>query len=110
MGVSLRARVLVGSAVNLYLPGFTIDALVAKNLIYFFGHVFVNATIYMAIIAVYEIIPEYTGRAWKTSRWSSTWTLETKRLAMVAMKQVYMWAEKRLPLEHWMRSLAMISR
>lgn len=45
-----------------------VDALLAKNMIFFFGHVFINASIYMAVIAVYEIIPEYTGRPWKTSR------------------------------------------
>jgi len=39
------------------LIAFGIDALLAKNLIYFFGHVFINTTIYMAVIAVYEIIP-----------------------------------------------------
>ena len=40
-----------------------VDALLAKNMIYFFGHVFINASIYMAVTAVYEIIPEYTGTA-----------------------------------------------
>ncbi len=34
----------------------------------FFGHIFINASIYMAAIAVYEIIPDYTGRCWKTTR------------------------------------------
>jgi cytochrome c oxidase subunit 1 len=55
------------SLINLYAPSFAIDPLLAKNMIYFFGHVFINTTIYMAVIAVYEIIPEYTGRSWKTS-------------------------------------------
>src|SRR5690606_35424787 len=32
------------------------------------GHVFINATIYMAVIAVYEILPRYTGRPWKTNK------------------------------------------
>jgi cytochrome c oxidase subunit 1 len=68
IGIVVGAAVLVISLINLYAPGFTIDPLLAKNMIYFFGHVFINATIYMAVIAVYEIIPEYTGRQWKTSR------------------------------------------
>ena len=56
-------------------PAFAIDPLLAKNMIYFFGHVFINATIYMAVIAVYEIIPEYTGRPWKTSRiFAAAWS------------------------------------
>jgi cytochrome c oxidase subunit 1 len=65
------------SAVNLYVPAFSIDPLLAKNLIYFFGHVFINTTIYMAVIAVYEIIPAYTGRPWKSNKallagWTAT--------------------------------------
>ena len=42
-----------------------------KNLIFFFGHVFINATIYMAVIGVYEIVPRYTGRPWKSAGRSS---------------------------------------
>lgn len=71
------AAILTITAVNLYAPSFGIDALLAKNLIYFFGHVFINATIYMAVIAVYEIVPSYTRRPWKTNKvllagWSAT--------------------------------------
>ncbi|MBZ0146747.1 MAG: cbb3-type cytochrome c oxidase subunit I [Pseudorhodoplanes sp.] len=71
------AVILTVTAVNLYMPSFAIDPLLAKNMIYFFGHVFINATIYMAVIAVYEIIPAYTRRPWKTSKvllagWAAT--------------------------------------
>jgi cytochrome c oxidase subunit I len=71
------ATVLVISGVNLYVPALGIDALLAKNLIYFFGHVFINTTIYMAVIAVYEIVPAYTGRPWKSNKvflagWTAT--------------------------------------
>lgn len=68
IGIVVGAAVLVASLVNLLVPGFAVDALLAKNMTYFFGHVFINASIYMAVIAVYEIIPDYTGRPWKTSR------------------------------------------
>ena len=68
IGIVVGAAVLISSLVNLLVPGFAVDALLAKNMIYFFGHVFINASIYMAVIAVYEIIPEYTGKPWKTSR------------------------------------------
>ncbi|MCP4780416.1 MAG: cytochrome c oxidase subunit I [Hyphomicrobium sp.] len=68
IGIVVGAAVLVCSLVNLLAPGFAVDALLAKNMIYFFGHVFINASIYMAVIAVYEIIPQYTGREWKTTR------------------------------------------
>jgi cytochrome c oxidase subunit I len=74
-GIVVGAAVLVISLINLYAPGFAIDPLLAKNMIYFFGHVFINASIYMAVIAVYEIIPEYTGRPWKTSRiFAAAWS------------------------------------
>jgi cytochrome c oxidase subunit 1 len=68
LGILVGAVVLVICLVNLYLPDFAPDALLVKNLIYFFGHVFINATIYMAVIGVYEIVPAYTGRPWRVSR------------------------------------------
>lgn len=68
LGIVVGAAVLVASLVHLLVPGFAVDALLAKNAIFFFGHVFINAAIYMAVIAVYEIVPEYTGRPWKSSR------------------------------------------
>lgn len=60
------AAVLVMSIINLFNPNFTMNPLIAKNLIYSFGHIFANAIIYMGCIAVYEIFPKYTGRPWKT--------------------------------------------
>lgn len=76
IGVVVGAAVLVASLVNLLVPGFEVDALLAKNMIFIFGHIFINASIYMAVIAVYEIIPEYTGKPWKTSRvFAISWTL-----------------------------------
>src|SRR5215831_6687009 len=75
IGIVIGAAVLVISLINLYAPSFAFDPLLAKNMIYFFGHVFINATIYMAVIAVYEIVPEYTGRPWKTSRiFAAAWS------------------------------------
>jgi cytochrome c oxidase subunit 1 len=68
LGILGGAVVLVMSLVNAYEPDFILSALVAKNLIYFFGHVFVNSSIYMAVIGVYELLPRYTGRPWSVSR------------------------------------------
>jgi cytochrome c oxidase subunit 1 len=66
------------------LPEIQIDTLWAKNLIYFFGHVFINATIYMAVIAVYELLPKYTGRPWKISRpFLSAWAASTIMVMIV---------------------------
>lgn len=68
LSILAGAVVLIMTLVNLYMPSVVFDALLMKNLIYFFGHVFINATIYMAVIGVYEILPLYTGRPWKISR------------------------------------------
>ena len=67
LGILAGAVVLVMSLVSIYL-GVAFDPLLMKNLIFFFGHVFINATIYMAVIGVYEIVPRYTGRPWTISR------------------------------------------
>jgi cytochrome c oxidase subunit 1 len=68
IGILAGAVVLVMSLVAVYVPSVTFDALLMKNLIFFFGHVFINATIYMAVIGVYEILPAYTKRPWVISR------------------------------------------
>jgi cytochrome c oxidase subunit I len=68
LGILAGAVVLVICLINLYVPAFALDALLVKNMIFFFGHVFINATIYMAVIGVYEIVPAYTCRPWKISR------------------------------------------
>lgn len=68
LGTLTGAVILVITLINLYFPALTINPLLAKNLIYFFGHVFINASIYMGVIAVYELLPLYAGRRWKVSR------------------------------------------
>lgn len=78
------ATIIVLSLVNLAVPSFEIDPLLAKNIIYFFGHVFINATIYMAVIAVYEILPRYTNRPWKSSRvFLAAWTASTTMVLVI---------------------------
>jgi len=75
LAILVGAVILTLSLVNVYVPAFAIDALLAKNLIYFFGHVFINSTIYMGVIAVYEILPRYSDRPWKSSRpFLAAWT------------------------------------
>jgi len=78
LGLISGATVLGISLINIAMPSFVIDPLLAKNMTYFFGHVFINATIYMTVIAVYEILPGYTGREWRASKlflWG--WTAST---------------------------------
>jgi len=84
IGTLAGAVILVLTLVNLYYPTMQIDALWAKNLIYFFGHVFINATIYMAVIAVYELLPKYTGRPWKVTRpFLAAWSASTLMVIIV---------------------------
>jgi len=84
LGITAGAAIVVMSLINLYVPGFAIDALLAKNLIMFFGHVFINATIYMAVIAVYEILPCYTGRPWKPNKaFLAAWSASTIMVMIV---------------------------
>ncbi len=83
-GLVAGATILTMMLVNLYLPSFAVDPLVAKNLIYFFGHVFINATIYMAVIAVYELLPRYTQRPWKANKvFLASWTASTVMVLII---------------------------
>lgn len=78
------ASILIMMIINLRFPAFSIDPLLAKNMIYFFGHTFINATIYMGIIAVYEILPRYTDRPWKSTRvFLAAWTASTIMVLIV---------------------------
>jgi len=48
--------------------GFQNDALLMKNLTFFFGHVLVNITMYLAVAITYEVLPRFAGRPWKVNR------------------------------------------
>ena len=84
LGILAGAVVLVMSLVNVFFPQVALNALVAKNLIYWFGHMYINATIYMGVIAVYELLPRYTGKPYPISRpflWS--WAVSTLFVVIV---------------------------
>jgi len=84
LGLLSGATVLVMSIVSALVPSFQVDALLAKNLIFFFGHVFINAAIYMCVIAVYEILPVYAGRPWKVGKpFLAAWTAATLMVVIV---------------------------
>ena len=85
LGTLGGAAIIIMSLINLYWPAFTIDPLFAKNMIYFFGHVFINATIYMAIIAVYHLLPRFSGRPWPSSNkpFLAAWTASTIMVLIV---------------------------
>ena len=66
--IAAGAVVLMMNLINLFIPSFSVDPLLAKNLTYAFGHIFANSIIYMAVIAVYEILPRATNRPWKSNK------------------------------------------
>lgn len=55
--------------IRVFVPDFSINALLAKNLTYFTGHMLVNIGIYLAAALLYTILPAYTGRPWKVARY-----------------------------------------
>jgi len=67
-GIAVGAIVLIMTIANLVSPSIAPDAMLMKHLIYFFGHVFINATIYSAVTAAYELLPKYTNRPWGISK------------------------------------------
>jgi cytochrome c oxidase subunit I len=44
-----------------------VDALLAKNFVYLFGHTLANLSIYMTVGLVFATLPVYTGREWRTT-------------------------------------------
>lgn len=48
---------------------FVNDALLMKNLTYFFGHTIANEMLYLGLAIIYELFPEVSGRP----KWKTTW-------------------------------------
>ena len=48
--------------------GFVANALLMKNLTFFFGHMMVHASMYLGVATVYEMLPRFSNRSWKTNR------------------------------------------
>ncbi len=70
--------VIIMNVITVLNPSFTFDPLLAKNLTFAFGHILANSTIYMAVIAVYEILSRSTGRPWKSNKpFLIAWTMST---------------------------------
>ena len=68
LGLVAGTVVLVMSLINVFFPSVELDPLLAKNLISWFGHMYANATIYMGVIVVYELLPRYSGKPYVVSR------------------------------------------
>lgn len=82
---------LVMNIINVLNPSFTVDPLMIKQLTYAFGHIFANSTIYMAVIAVYEILPRYTNRPWKSNKvFLIAWTMSTTFTLIIYLHHMLM--------------------
>lgn len=65
----VAGAIVIGTSIlNILNPAITMDPMLAKQLTFAFGHVFANSTIYMAVIAVYEVLSQYTKRPWKSNK------------------------------------------
>jgi len=58
-------------------PAMHYNALLEKNMIMLFGHTFANLTLYFMLGVIYELMPRFTGRPWKTNKvvvvaWNAT--------------------------------------
>lgn len=85
------ATVLIMNMITVVNTDVTFNPLLAKNLTYAFGHIFANATIYMAVIAVYEILSRYTNRPWKANKpFLIAWTMSTAFTMIVYPHHLFM--------------------
>jgi cytochrome c oxidase subunit I len=70
---------------------FTNDALLIKNLTFYFGHMLVNITMYFGVGMVYEIMPAYTGKPWKTNRLvAASWNIVLLLVMFAYLHHLYM--------------------
>jgi cytochrome c oxidase subunit 1 len=105
LGILGGAVVLAMCIVNAYVPSIALDALLIKNLIYFFGHTFINAAIYMAVIAVYELLPRYTGRPWELSR-PTLWAWAASTVMVLIVYPHHLLMDYVMP--HWMLAMGQV--
>jgi cytochrome c oxidase subunit 1 len=65
---AVGSAIVLGLLTRTYDAQVGLDALWAKNFVYFFGHEVANLTIYMGAAAAYVLVPRYAGRPWKTTK------------------------------------------
>lgn len=71
------AALLIMYVLQVFEPALNFDALMMKNMVMFFGHTLVNITLYCCTGWVYCLLPEFTGRPWKSDKivvlsWNAT--------------------------------------
>jgi cytochrome c oxidase subunit 1 len=62
-----------------------------KNLTFYFGHMLVNISMYFGVAMVYEVMPAYTGRPWKTNALVvDAWNLTLLLVTFAYLHHLYM--------------------
>lgn len=90
-GLVAAVVILALVAIEQLTTGFVNDALLIKNLTFYFGHMLVNITMYFGVAMVYEIMPLYTGRPWKTNRLVAiAWNLVLLIVMFAYLHHLYM--------------------
>ena len=90
-GLVAAVVILALVAVEQLTSGFTNDALLIKNLTFYFGHMLVNITMYFGVAMVYEIMPAYTGRPWKSNTLvAASWNLVLLLVMFAYLHHLYM--------------------
>ena len=68
LAAAVGTTILIGLLGRTYDHSVGIDALVAKNLVYFFGHSVFNLTLYLFAAAIYVLVPRYAGRPYTATK------------------------------------------
>jgi cytochrome c oxidase subunit 1 len=80
LAMTAGAAITLGLLCRTYDSGVGFDLLVAKNLVYFFGHTIANLIMYLVAASVYVILPRYAGRPYEVTKvfvggWLAAWVL-----------------------------------
>jgi cytochrome c oxidase subunit I len=90
-GLVAAVVILVLVAIEQLDGSFTNDALLIKNLTFYFGHMLVNITMYFGVAMVYEIMPAYTGKPWKSNRLvAASWNVVLLLVMFAYLHHLYM--------------------
>lgn len=68
LGALSGAAFLITLLIEWINPAIHFNVLMEKNLVLFFGHMIANITLYFVVGVIYEMMPHFTGRPWKTTR------------------------------------------
>ena len=103
---AVGSTILVGLLGRTYDHAVGIDALVAKNLVYFYGHSIANLTIYLAAAAIYVVVPRYAGRPYATTKvFVAGWMGSLVFIATAYSHHLYMdFVQPRMGRRHLRRS------